>query len=101
MLTDAASLSEMVGTTCALADDVSTKVRELDTVKVRLQQTLQRAKDISGLRVSGRHHHGSPAVLPPCPQLPWFFRCAQPLRPASPSLWAPRRGAESAWARNT
>ena len=44
------SLSEVVGTTCALAEHVSSKVRELDTVKGRLQETVDRVDGVIGLR---------------------------------------------------
>lgn len=47
---DARELCEMVGTTCALAENVSSKVRELDLAKGRLYDTIQRVGDILDLR---------------------------------------------------
>eukprot|EP00051_Salpingoeca_urceolata_P034924 m.27301 g.27301 ORF g.27301 m.27301 type:complete len:772 (+) comp8513_c0_seq1:208-2523(+) len=46
----AKDLSEMVGSTCALAENVSSKVRELDMAKGRLQSTIQRVDDLIDLR---------------------------------------------------
>jgi hypothetical protein len=40
-----------VGAACALAETVNSKVRELDTVKVRLRDTLRHLGDIMDLKV--------------------------------------------------
>eukprot|EP00039_Didymoeca_costata_P031577 m.35467 g.35467 ORF g.35467 m.35467 type:complete len:705 (+) comp8884_c0_seq3:93-2207(+) len=46
----AQSLNDMVGKTCALAKNVSSKVRELDLIKGRLQETIERVEDVIGIR---------------------------------------------------
>ncbi len=48
---DAVGLSETVGKACALAENVSSKVRELDLVKGRLKQTLRHVGAILDLKV--------------------------------------------------
>eukprot|EP00053_Salpingoeca_punica_P014972 m.136864 g.136864 ORF g.136864 m.136864 type:complete len:771 (+) comp16592_c0_seq1:139-2451(+) len=47
---DARELCEMVGSTCALAENISSKVRELDLAKSHLQLTIKRVDDIVDLK---------------------------------------------------
>lgn len=47
---DAIGLSEMTGSTCALAEAVSSKVRELDLIKGRLSVTIGHVRDILDLK---------------------------------------------------
>ncbi|XP_036442066.1 conserved oligomeric Golgi complex subunit 4 [Colossoma macropomum] len=47
---DAAQLSGMINFTCSLAENVSSKVRQLDLTKKRLYQAIQRADDILDLK---------------------------------------------------
>ncbi|XP_072515891.1 conserved oligomeric Golgi complex subunit 4 [Salminus brasiliensis] len=47
---DAAQLSGMISFTCSLAENVSSKVRQLDLTKKRLYQAIQRADDILDLK---------------------------------------------------
>ncbi|KAM9301598.1 conserved oligomeric Golgi complex subunit 4 isoform 1-T1 [Gastrophryne carolinensis] len=47
---DAQQLSGMIGFTCNLAENVSSKVRQLDLAKSRLYQAIQRADDILDLK---------------------------------------------------
>ena len=51
---DAVGLSETVGRACALAENVSSKVRELDLVKGRLKNTLRHLGAIMDLKVAFR-----------------------------------------------
>uniref|UniRef100_A0A8C1D8E4 Conserved oligomeric Golgi complex subunit 4 n=1 Tax=Cyprinus carpio carpio TaxID=630221 RepID=A0A8C1D8E4_CYPCA len=47
---DAVQLSGMISFTCSLAENVSSKVRQLDLTKKRLYQAIQRADDILDLK---------------------------------------------------
>ncbi|XP_069037408.1 conserved oligomeric Golgi complex subunit 4 [Lepisosteus oculatus] len=47
---DASQLSGMISFTCSLAENVSSKVRQLDLAKNRLYQAIQRADDILDLK---------------------------------------------------
>ncbi|XP_058257409.1 conserved oligomeric Golgi complex subunit 4 [Hemibagrus wyckioides] len=47
---DATQLSGMISFTCSLAENVSSKVRQLDLTKKRLYQAIQRADDILDLK---------------------------------------------------
>ncbi|XP_053491414.1 conserved oligomeric Golgi complex subunit 4-like isoform X2 [Ictalurus furcatus] len=47
---DATQLSGMISLTCSLAENVSSKVRQLDLTKKRLYQAIQRADDILDLK---------------------------------------------------
>ncbi|XP_059366242.1 conserved oligomeric Golgi complex subunit 4-like [Carassius carassius] len=47
---DAVQLSGMINFTCSLAENVSSKVRQLDLTKKRLYQAIQRADDILDLK---------------------------------------------------
>uniref|UniRef100_A0A8C9WM68 Conserved oligomeric Golgi complex subunit 4 n=1 Tax=Scleropages formosus TaxID=113540 RepID=A0A8C9WM68_SCLFO len=47
---DASQLSGMIAFTCSLAENVSSKVRQLDLAKNRLYQAIQRADDILDLK---------------------------------------------------
>ncbi|KAJ8271922.1 hypothetical protein COCON_G00107810 [Conger conger] len=47
---DASQLSGMITFTCSLAENVSSKVRQLDLAKNRLYQAIQRADDILDLK---------------------------------------------------
>ncbi|KAL4657066.1 conserved oligomeric Golgi complex subunit 4 [Arapaima gigas] len=47
---DASQLSSMISFTCSLAENVSSKVRQLDLAKNRLYQSIQRADDILDLK---------------------------------------------------
>eukprot|EP00049_Salpingoeca_infusionum_P015082 m.289115 g.289115 ORF g.289115 m.289115 type:complete len:745 (-) comp15807_c0_seq1:1516-3750(-) len=48
---EVAQLNDTVGATCGLAESVSSKVRELDLVKVRLEQCLEHVKAITSIKM--------------------------------------------------
>eukprot|EP00048_Salpingoeca_helianthica_P009883 m.142150 g.142150 ORF g.142150 m.142150 type:complete len:752 (+) comp14970_c0_seq2:16-2271(+) len=47
---DSKDLFELVGSTCSLAENISSKVRELDLAKGRLQSAIRRVEDIIDLK---------------------------------------------------
>lgn len=112
LMADSSSLCEMVGSTCALAEHVSSKVRELDGAKSRLQDTIQVVASIIDLRAcvdglqdamdranyeeaAGHIHRFVAFVLA---RLKHASRCLRGDAPASePRCYSPSHAAACAW----